>query len=239
MSYNIQNQIAEAHAAYETALARLDKARDTYDQGPKSELVEILEQQKVLSSKIAACRSAAEVAEQEFKQAFERANYERTSAVSKALERKSDALAMAEEVEAALFKAQARATALLLDANPQAKSLLIAHEGAKRAYGMLKIYEAMGEPSQAIKNAIALAFQTIPATGDSLGRPAYSNELAMQERSKRIAFIWDGLVQMAANEDVPQLPFAEVSIAPLKRADLLSPGQERQQRQKLTAGADQ
>lgn len=226
MSYDIQGKIADAKSAYEAALDKLEVARSIFDQGPKTELTAALDQQGKMVAKIATCRANAKVAEADFKHAFEAAGYERTTAVRQALGRKNDALAMAEELEIALGNVRNQLESLLLDASSKADALRSAYLSTKEAYGRWKIYEAMGESADTLTGAITLAVCTIPHGRDSLGRPAFSSVDAREELLRSLAFIWDGLLQMAfEGPQKPSLPFAQADISPLKNSDLLTPGQ--------------
>jgi len=80
---------------------------------------------------------------------------------------------------------------------------------------------------------------TIPHSSDSLGRPAFSSAEAKEELRRSLAFMWDGLLQMAfESQEQPTLPFAHADISPLKTSDLLPPGQAHIARQKMEAAAD-
>lgn len=238
MSYDIHGKTAKAQSTYEAALAKLEAARSTYDQGPKTEYAAALKQQETLGAKIAACRAEAKAAEEEFKQAFEAAGYERTAAVRQALGRKNDALAMAEELEAALANVQTHLSRLLLDASPKAQTLRIAFQNAKEAYGLWKVYEAMGESADTLKQALALASKTISHGHDSLGRPVVSTGEAQEELRHSLAFIWDGLLQMAFEvREQPAWPFAAADISPLRSADLLTPAQTLKAQRQVAAAA--
>ncbi|WP_370678808.1 hypothetical protein [Comamonas sp. GB3 AK4-5] len=239
MNYDIQGKIAETKLAYEAALVKLEAARSTYDQGPKAELASALEQQEKMVAKIATCRANAKAAEAEFKQAFEAAGYERTTAVRQALNRKNDAVAMAEELEIAQGNVRNHLDSLLLDASPKAATLRSAYRSTKEAYGRWKAYDAMGESAGALKGAIALAAYTIPHSSDSLGRLAFSSSDAQEELRRSLAFIWDGLLQMAfEGQEQPALPFAQADISPLKTSDLLTPCQAHIARRKAQTAAD-
>lgn len=237
MSYDIQGKTAAAHSTYQEALARLETARITYDQGPKIEYAAALEQQQKLAAKIATYQAEAKSAEEEFKQAFAAAGYERTAAVKQALGRKNDALAMAEELEAALANVQAHLGRLLLDASPKAKGLQNAFESTQQAYALWKVYEAMGESANQLKQAIALASPIIGHGRDSLDRTLASAGDAEEARRQGLAFIWQGLLQMASELDEPELPFVAADISPLKNSDILSPVQMRKVQIKLAATA--
>lgn len=237
MSYDIQDKTAAAHSTYQAALASLEAARSTYEQGPKIEYAAALDQQQKLTEKIASYQAEARSAEEEFKQAFAAAGYERTAAVKQALGRKNDALAMAEELEAALASVEAHIGRLLLDASPKARSLQNAFGGAKQAYALWKVYEAMGESASQLKQAIARASPIIGHGRDSLGRTLASAGDAEEARRQGLAFIWQGLLQMASELDAPVLPFVAADISPLKNSDILSPVQMRKVQIKLAATA--
>lgn len=224
MKYDIQSKTAEAQLAYETALNNLEVARSDYDQGPKAALAAAMEQTEKLMAKIEGFRTTASVAEEDFKEAFEAAGYERTTTVRQALSRKNDALAMAEELEIALANLRSQNNNMLLDAIPKAQVLRSAYQSAKGSYGLWKAYEAMGAPADDLKRAIALAAHTISYGSDSLGRSAFSSADAKEGLRRGLAFIWEGLLQMAfENQEHSVLPFAPVDISPLKSSDLLSP----------------
>lgn len=235
MSYDIQSKTAAAHSTYQEALARLEAARSTYEQGPKIEYATALEQQHKLTVKIAAYQAEAKSAEEEFKQAFAAAGYERTAAVKQALGRKNDALAMAEELEAALTNVQVHLSRLLLDASPKAESQKNAFESTQQAYATWMVYEAMGESANQLKQALALASPIIAHGRYSLGLPLASVSDAEEARRQGLAFIWQGLLQMASELQKPALPFDVADISPLKNSDILSPVQMHQAKLKLAA----
>lgn len=236
MSYSIEKKISDAKAAYDAALHNLEEARSSYNGGLKVELTKTLDQQKSLMAKIADCHADAEAAEADFKQAFEAAGYERTTPVRKALSRKSEALAMAEELEGALVKVQNQLDKLMLDASPKATALEHSYQSTKKAYGYWKSYEAMGDSAESLVKAIALASVTIPHRSDSLGRAAWSTAVAMEELQNGLAFIWNGLLAMALEtQDKPDLPFLSADISPLRSSDLLTPSQMHMVRMKLQA----
>ncbi|MBS7348675.1 MAG: hypothetical protein KIG95_00635 [Comamonas sp.] len=232
MSYDIQHKITAAKAAYDAALTNLEAKRATFNDGLKSELSAAFDKQKSLNSKIAENHASAQTAEKEFKQAFEAAGFERTNTVLQALNRKNDALAMIEELEGALAKTQSNIEKLLLEASPEASALLNAYRTARQRFGEWQAFEAMGEPSSQLIKAIALAWQTIPPASSS----AFLNQDLIKEPAQRVAFIWDGIIQMARdmNEEFP-IPFSAANISPLKTSDLLTPGQTMQLKNKLRA----
>lgn len=107
-----------------------------------------------------------------------------------ALGRKNDALAMAEELEAALVNVQAHLGRLLLDASPKAKRLQNAFESTQQAYALWKAYEAMGESANQFKEALALASPILGHGRDSIGRTVASTSDAEEARRQGPAFIW-------------------------------------------------
>lgn len=237
MSYDIQGKTAQARADYEAALAALETARTIFENGHKEACEVALEREKALATKITACHAEAKAAEAIFKQSFEAAGYERTTAVRQALNRKNDAMAMAEELEVAHSQAQAKWGDVLMEASPKAKTLLQAHREARKAYAVLNVYEAMGEACGALQKAMALASRTLDHSGDSLGRSPVSSADLREQQQRNLAFVWEGLVQMALeDQEPPGLPFAPVSISPLTSANLLTPGQLHVMRHQRTTG---
>lgn len=236
MSYNINSKIAAAKAEYEEAVASFEAVCAVYNEGAKPELTIALNQQKSLQAKIDECHATATTAQAQFQQAFEAAGYEHTNPVRQALNRKNDALAMGEELQAALAKVQIRVQELLLDASPQASAILKEYAFTREKYGQWQAYEAMGEPSQQLKKAVALAWQTIPPKEISAGRPATYEADFKDELAKRVGFIWDGIKAMAMQMDENfKLPFAAADISPLTKADLLTPVQRKQLENSLKA----
>ena len=226
MSYDIQGKTAQARADYEAALAALEAARSNFEQGAKEACEAALAREKALATKITDCHTEAKAAEAVFKQSFEAAGYERTTAVRQALNRKNDAMAMAEELEVAHSQAQTQWGAVLIDASPKARTLLQAHRKARETHALLSVYEAMGEACGTLQKAVALACRTFDHSGDCLGRSPISSADLRQQQQRNLAFIWEGLVQMALeNQEPPDLPFAPVSISPLTTANLLTPAQ--------------
>lgn len=226
MSYDIQGKTAQARANYDAALTTLEAARSAFDNGPKEACEAALEREKALATEITACHAEAKAAEETFKQSFEAAGYERTTAVRQALNRKNDAMAMAEELEVAHSQAQAQWRDVLMDASPKAQTLRQAHRKARETHALLSVYEAMGEACGALQKAMALAFRTLDHSGDSLGRSPVSLADLRELQQRNLAFVWDGLVQMALeDQEPPDLPFAPVSISPLTSANLLTPAQ--------------
>lgn len=203
ISYDIQGKTAQARADYEAALAALETARSNFDQGAKEACEAALAREKALATKITACHTEAKAAEAVFKQSFEAAGYERTTAVRQALNRKNDAMAMSEELEVAHSQAQTQWGAVLIDASPTAQTLLPAHRKAREAHALLSVYEAMGEACDTLQKAVALACRTLDHSGDCLGRSPISSADLRQQQQRNLAFIWEGLVQMALENQEP------------------------------------
>lgn len=225
-----ENSLHEAREGYEASLKKLEKVRATYEQGPKVELTKVAAQEQDLSTKIATCQTEAKAAEEEFKQAFEAAGFERSKEVNQALNRKNDALAMLEELEAALAKIIASRSRLVLEANPQALELRDVYEFARKAYVEWRVTEALYKSAGPLAHAIQLALSHRPVSRDFKGAPNFGE--TREERRKSVEYIWNRLFWMAeaVKEDLG-LPFAAVSLSPLKASELLTQVQRRKLQQ--------
>ena len=108
----IQDELALAQAAYDTALQNLMKASAEFNDGAGKEYAELVQRHVGLRGKIATYEATAEAATAEFKQLLAASDYEKTKLVKDALFKKNDALAIAEELREALADSERTALAL-------------------------------------------------------------------------------------------------------------------------------
>lgn len=168
----------------------------------QSEYAEALQQQAYLVQKIDELHAEVEATTLEFKKEFAAAHYERTPAVKKVLQRKNDAQAMLEELEAALQKMKREIPLMRMDGGPKARRLLSKHAGIEKAFVKLKMLEAMAAIPPEFINALALATTHFSAEGE-------------------LDFIWQGLMSQARETGVKAaLPFEKFSVAPFTSKDL-------------------
>lgn len=187
----------------------------------QSDYAEAMLLQAALVKKRDELLAEIEAATAEFKQEFTAAHYERTPAVKKTLQRKNDAQAMLEELEAALQKTKREIPLMRMNGGPKARSLLSKHASIERAFVKLKMLEAMAAIPQEFTNALALAASHFSAEGE-------------------LNFVWEGLMGQAreTGEKAP-LPFEKISVAPFTSKDFnWTPAQIRQAKKVLEADAD-
>ena len=94
-----------------------------------------------LRNKIATHEKAAEAATLELKQLLAAANFEKTNAVNKALFKKSNTLAIAEELREALADSERKTLPLRASASRAAQHYANAHNAAYGAYARLEAYK--------------------------------------------------------------------------------------------------
>jgi pyocin large subunit-like protein len=126
----IHDELAQAQAAYDSALAKLLKACADFNEGSGKQYAELMQRHADLRGKIAAHEAAAETATLEFKQLLAAANFEKTKAVKEALFKKNDALAIAEELREALADSERTTLPLRASASRAAQTYANAHDMA-------------------------------------------------------------------------------------------------------------
>lgn len=187
----------------------------------QSECAQALQQQASLEQKLDELHAEVEAATLEFKKEFAAAHYERTPAVKKILQRRNDAQAMLEELEAALQKTKREIPLMRMDGGPKAHRLLRKQAGIERAFVKLKMLEAMAAIPQEFTNALALAAGYFSAEGE-------------------LDFVWQGLMSQARETgEKATLPFENFSVAPFTTKDFSwTHVQILQAKKALAAGAD-
>ncbi|MDH4416021.1 MAG: hypothetical protein QE485_02240 [Acidovorax sp.] len=192
----IHDELAQAQAAYDSALEKLLKACAEFNEGAGKEYAELMQRHADLRSKIATHEATAEAATVEFKQLLAAANYEKTKAVKDALFKKNDAVAIAEELREALADSERTALPLRASASRAAQSYANAHDMAYAAYARLEVFKALAASEEGLSRAMALLAHVSDAV---------EVERHVQDaREHRMKFVWNRLVAVAK-----QLPEAQ------------------------------
>ena len=166
----------------------------------QSEYAETLQRKKSLAQKSAELQAEIEASNLEFKQEFAAANYERSLAVKKALQRKHDAHTMLEEIDAALSNINRQIPLLKMDGGPKARVLLANRSKLEKNFVKLKMLEAIAAIPQEFKNALALAAAYFP--------------------DAEIGFVWRGLMSQAKQTgEKASLPFEPFTVEPFTQQD--------------------
>ena len=186
----------------------------------KSEYVQTLQRQKSLTEKSAALQAEVEASDLDFKQEFSAANYERTPAVNKTLQRKHDAKAMREEIEAALVNINRQIKSLQMEGGPKAARLLREEALIEKNFVKLKMLEAMASIPQEFLNALALTVEYFTKDGE-------------------IDFVFKGLKSQASETgEKTALPFEKITVAPFTSSEFnWTPIQIKQAKKEMEAGA--
>lgn len=188
----IQDELAQAQAAYDNALEKLLKACAEFNEGPGKEYAELMQRHADLRSKIATHEATAEAATLEFKQLLAAANYEKTKAVKDALFKKNDALAIAEELREALADSERTALPLRASASRAAQTYANAHDMAYAAYARLEVVKALATSEEGLSRAMALLSHV---------RDAIEVERHMDDaQTHRMKFVWNRLVAVAKQQ---------------------------------------
>ncbi len=198
----IQIKLAAAAAAYEEALQALVKVRERYENGTGKAYAEICVREEGLKAKIAQHRESADAAQAKFKRLFADAGHVVTKEVKGALAAKNDALAIIDELNAALQESEHASLEPMLAASSDAQRYQTAHAGAFAAYARLQVYEALAECESTMSRAMALA-QRVPL------EPATREPLSPNLPEARMALVWEELKAMveelpAGTQEMPQ-----------------------------------
>ena len=204
----IQDELAQAQAAYDTALQKLLKACADFNEGSGKQYAELMERHADLRGKIAAHEAAAETATLEFKQLLAAANFEKTKAVKEALFKKNDALAISEELREALADSERTPLPLRASASRAAEHYANAHDAAYGAYARLEAYKALAESEEALTRAMALMTHASEPTG--------IDRQADDPRAYRMKFIWQRLSAVAMERPEAQEQPEVEALGPLQ-----------------------
>ncbi len=187
----------------------------------QSEYAETLQRKKSLAQKSAELQAEIDASKLEFKQEFAAANYERSPAVKKALQRKHDAHTMLEEIDAALSNIDRQIPLLKMDGGPKARVLLSKRSSLEKNFVKLKMLEAIAAIPQEFKNALALAAAYFPEDAE-------------------IGFVWRGLMSQAMQTgEKESLPFEPFTVGPFTQQDFEWTGAQIQTaKAALAGGAD-
>lgn len=148
--------LAKARTTWTAAQSSLKTYRDAYQAGASARLAEILAARDTLRQKTAAAETAKTDAEAEFKRAFEAAGFEKTPTVQKALDQRNDAMAVAEELQAAQKRLTAEYEPLYVQANDEARSYMNAHATACQAYARMNAFEVLEKHGPPMIEAMAM-----------------------------------------------------------------------------------
>ena len=204
----IQDELAQAQAAYDSALAKLLKACADFNEGSGKQYAELMERHADLRGKIAAHEAAAETATLEFKQLLAAANFEKTKAVKEALFKKNDALAIAEELREALADSERTTLPLRASASRAAEHYANAHDAAYGAFARLEAYKALAESEDGLSRALALLSHVSDAV---------EVERHVQDaREHRMKFVWSRLKAVALQRPEAQEQPEVEALGPLQ-----------------------
>ena len=204
----IQDELAQAQAAYDTALQKLMKASAEFNDGAGKQYAELVQRHADLRGKIAAHEATAEAATAEFKRLLAASDYEKTKAVKDALFKKKDALAIAEELREALADSERTALPLQVSASRAAQHYANAHDAAYGAYARLEAYKALAKSEEALTRAMALMTHV---------RDAIEVERHMDDvQTHRMKFVWNRLVAVAKQRPEAQARPEVEALGPLQ-----------------------
>lgn len=204
----IQDELALAQAAYDSALKTLLKACADFNEGSGKQYAELMERHADLRGKITAHEAAAETATLEFKQLLAAANFEKTKAVKEALFKKNDALAIAEELREALADSERTTLPLRASASRAAQTYANAHDAAYGAYARLEAYKSLAESEDGLSRALALLSHVSDAV---------EVERHVQDaREHRMKFVWSRLKAVALQRPEAQEQPEVEALGPLQ-----------------------
>lgn len=204
----IHDELAQAQAAYDSALEKLLKACAEFNEGAGKEYAELMQRHADLRSKITTHEATAEAATVEFKQLLAAANYEKTKAVKDALFKKNDAVAIAEELREALADSERTALPLRASASRAAQSYANAHDIAYAAYARLEVVKALAASEEGLSRAMALLSHV---------RDAIEVERHMDDaQTHRMKFVWNRLVAVAKQQPEAQEQPVVEALGPLQ-----------------------
>ncbi|MDH4418932.1 MAG: hypothetical protein QE485_17110 [Acidovorax sp.] len=204
----IHDELAQAQAAYDSALEKLLKACAEFNEGAGKEYAELMQRHADLRSKIATHEATAEAATVEFKQLLAAANYEKTKAVKDALFKKNDAVAIAEELREALADSERTALPLRASASRAAQSYANAHDTAYAAYARLEVFKALAASEEGLSRALALLSHVSDA--------AEVERHVQDTREHRMKFVWNRLVAVAKQQPEAQEQPEVEALGPLQ-----------------------
>jgi hypothetical protein len=216
----IQVKLSNAQEAFDAALTKLQQCRQTYEQGSGKVYADLMARQADLRDKIARNEAEAETATAEFKQLLSAAAYEKTKPVKDALNRKNDALSIAEELRTALLDVERATVEPMMTASTDGMAYVYAHDKAYAAYAHLQAYQAIAECADSMARAIALVSHVSDKTGlDQMSgdAPAY-----------RVRFIWHELQELACglpeSDRRPEVPeLGRLNLGMFANRQFLSP----------------
>lgn len=219
MSHQIESEIAIARKELDALIAAFEQRIPEF-QKVQQACSAALERKEALGRKLDELNAEVEGATADFKAEFEAANYERTSAVKKTLNRKNDALSMVEELTEAMQKVERQIPLLRMEGGPEARHLRHAHSAIKKAYAKLRMLEAIATVPQEFKDALLLATEQF-------------------SEDRELDFVWRGLADAAKAAGVlPAVPIEPLSVVPFTHKDFnWTPAQVHKARASLLAGA--
>ena len=204
----IQDELALAQAAYDTALQNLMKASAEFNDGAGKEYAELVQRHVGLRGKIATYEATAEAATAEFKQLLAASDYEKTKVVKDALFKKNDALAIAEELREALADSERTALPLRVSASRAAQTYANAHDAAYAAYARLEVFKALAASEDGLSRAIAL-LSHVP---DAIEVERHTDD----RQAHRMKFVWNRLVAVAKQQPEAQEQPVVDALGPLQ-----------------------
>jgi len=233
MTFDLQDKARTAQTELHEALAALASARTDYENGVGHQLGQAKAAQEALAAKIEAAQAEADAAAAAFDDAFKAAGFEANDTTRAALDRKNDALAMADVMKAAHAKGAKEMQEHAAQASTQARRYAAAYERAYIAHAQAEGYKALQEAGPQIARAMALAAHAPcrdSAQEDSLGRPAPTQAIRNELVAARWAFILNALKALAQEQpEFEARPHVEalgvLDVGALTARDVMTPAQ--------------
>ena len=210
----IRDAAQVAQSDWETANARLETTRSAFNNGAVIRLKDIQGKQSALQEKLRECIADQNHVDAEFKAAFEAAGFEKTPAVQKILNKKSDAMSIHGALEAAIKRLSDEHKPVLLQATEEARVYDAAYRAAFHSYGRMRAMTLLVEHGQAMVDALgfALRVETLKpgiesGNGRSLG---YSDSMDKWVKQGRMDAVLEALKNQALAAPDPTSKIIEV-----------------------------
>lgn len=229
---SIINDAAQAaRVDWDAANKRLQTARNAFKNGAVICLKDIQNKQTALKEKLSAAIADRHQVDAEFKAAFEAAGFEKTPAIQKILNRKSDAISIYEALDVALNRLNEEHKPVLVQAASEAHDYDSAYRAAFDAYGRMRAMSILQEHGQAMVDALAFLLRVrslqpgVEADiGPSLG---FTSSIDNFVKEGRMAVLFDMLKEQAMSAPNPADKIIDAvgicETAPIGRNDFLSP----------------
>lgn len=189
MSKRTMEKAAEAKAAHEAALERLQAAQAAY-QEHLEKARPVVERQERLKARHAAVEAELKDVEKEYSCAFSDACGERTPNVRKLLNEKSELSAELGTLGDFKNRTFNDLEALKIDAGGLGRSLIRSYQGVLKAFFEFKAWELVDSVADEFATVLA-GVSTIPGLAGDGAMP--TSEAFKNEMDKRMQFVWDAL----------------------------------------------